>query len=45
MIYHAARAGNFYGVLLDGEAMMRVIHHDYLEHIHLQGRAVGAPGA
>jgi len=30
-IYRAVRAGNLYGVLFDSEAILRVMHHDYLE--------------
>jgi len=37
-IYRVTRAGNFYGVLFDGVAMIRVIHYSYLE----QGSPSGA---
>ena len=30
-IYRAVRAGNLYGVLFESEAILRVMHHDYLE--------------
>jgi hypothetical protein len=40
-IYRVARVGNLYGVLFDGEARMRVMHHGYLEQVRLQERAVG----
>jgi len=30
-IYRALRAGNLYAVLFDSEAILRVMHHDYLE--------------
>jgi hypothetical protein len=30
-IYRAVRAGNLYGVLFDSEAILRVMHHGYLE--------------
>ena len=39
-IYRVARVGNLYGVLFDGEARMRVMHHGYLEQASLQERAV-----
>jgi len=42
-IYRIARVGNFYGVLFDGEAMIRVMHHSYPERAILQERTVGMP--
>jgi hypothetical protein len=42
-IYRAVRAGNLYGVLFDSEAILRVMHHDYLESAGLQERTVGMP--
>jgi hypothetical protein len=32
-IYRAVRAGNLYGVLFDSEAILRVMHHDYLKSV------------
>ena len=40
-IYRAVRAGNLYGVLFDSEAILRVLHHDYLESAGRQQRTVG----
>ncbi len=40
-IYRVARVGNLYGVLFDGEARMRVMHHGYLEQARLQEHTVG----
>jgi hypothetical protein len=40
-IYRAVRAGNLYGVLFDSEAILRVMHHDYLESAAHQQRTVG----
>ena len=37
-IYRAVRAGNLYGVLFDSEAILRVMHHDYLESAGHQQR-------
>lgn len=42
-IYRVARVGNLYGVLFDGEAIMRVMHYGYLEQACLPERAVGTP--
>jgi len=40
-IYRAVRAGDLYGVLFDSEAILRVMHHDYLESAGHQQRTVG----
>jgi len=40
-IYRAVRAGNLYGVLFDSEAILRVMHHGYLESAGHQQRTVG----
>ena len=40
-ICRVARVGNLYGVLFDGEARMRVMHHGYLEQSSFQERIVG----
>ena len=40
-IYRAIRAGDLYGVLFDSEAILRVMHHDYLESAGHQQRTVG----
>ncbi len=40
-IYRAVRAGNLYGVLFDSEAILRVMHPDYLESAGHQQRTVG----
>src|SRR5215207_5953479 len=45
MIYRVTRVGNFYGVLFDGEAVIRVMHHGYLEPAVLQERTIGTPDA
>ena len=42
-IYRVARVGNFYGVLFDGEIVIRIMHHSYLEQASLQERTVGTP--
>jgi hypothetical protein len=43
-IYRAVRAGNLYGVLFDSEAILRVMHHGYLESsAGHQQRTVGEP--
>jgi hypothetical protein len=39
-IYRAVRAGKLYGVLFDSEAILRVMHHDYLESAGHQQRTV-----
>jgi len=41
MIYRAVRAGNLYGILFDSEAILRVMHQDYLESAGHQQRTVG----
>jgi len=43
-IYRVTRVGNLYGVLFDGEAVLRVLHQGALEHASLHARTVGTPG-
>jgi len=45
MIYRVTRLGNFYGVLFDGEAVIRVMHQGYLEQAARQERTIGTPDA
>jgi len=40
-IHRVAPVGNLYGVLFDGEARMRVMHHGYLEQASSKKRTVG----
>ena len=40
-ICRAVRASNLYGVLFDGEALLRIMHCDYLEQAELQAREFG----
>jgi hypothetical protein len=40
-IEQVARAGKLYSVLFDGEAALRLMHHDYLEPEGFQEQTVG----
>src|SRR5436190_19229279 len=44
-IYHVPRVGDFYGVLFDGEAVIRIMHHGDLEPAVLRERMIGRPDA
>jgi hypothetical protein len=42
-IFRAVRAIHLYGVLFDGEVLLRVMYGDDLEQVALQERQVGKP--
>jgi len=42
-IFRAVRASNLYGVLFDGEVLLRIMYGDDLEQVELKERQVGKP--